>query len=642
MQLTEYHGKDMARQNIILGISIVLGIILSYYFVTFNFSADNDVANSAIVWHEVQKHGLSVLSQWRPTPDNWYFSTYPIHFLLFKLTGSSSPRVIQFIEIAQVFLGALIAAMICFRKTRSQYSFLLIPFFCGLSQFAYTVGYISHPFSHNLTNVYGLLCIYLYMVKPKNANFFYEIGICALILVASVSDPWFQAAYYLPLLLVSLYKTLVAKTQSKKALLPLFITGIILFTHLIERVLHLPVAHFSLGSPQQMLANGYWFLVGLGGNLNLFFVQNNSVNIASSVIVIVLYLFSMAKLNKRDDVDFIIFFSLAGITSAFILSSTPGAAYSARFFVNIVYLAIIALFASALQSKRESIMLYLAILFLSGLYSHWNVPPRDSDRPLVELRTFLEKNNLHDGFGPYWGSQTLAMAWNTQWNTLIRPVAFDKKTGYMQLGGRSQTFDYWYTPETNSDAKRQFIAILSDGEECADLTLCLNGVSKQFGEPDEKLSFNGMLFYVYNRPIVAYSVPELSPAGEILFGQSAENYFWKGWSEPEAGFRWTEGLSTEIKVHQASPWSQGRFLIAASSYQPIKGAIYYNGDKIQDLDLPAGEHNIDFIIHNAGHGKGKITLGFAFDALKSPKEMGASIDGRRLGLSFKKIEYRFE
>ncbi len=641
MRNVEYHGRNLIRHPFFLAFTIIIGVLLSYYFVSINFSADNDVANSAIVWHEIEQYGFSVLSQWRPTPDNWYFSTYPIHFLIFELTGSSSARIIKFIEIFQVFLAAFIATLICYRKTQSHYALLLIPFFCGLSAFAYSVAYISHPFSHNLTNVYGLLCIYLYMVKPKTVNLYYETRICALILIASISDPWFQAAYYLPLFLTSIYSVFLAGTQAKKSIIPLFITGIILFTHLIERTLHLPVARFSLGSPEQMLSNAYWFLVGLGGSLNFFFVQTDNLNIFSSIIIIILYFYALMINKKRDTIDLVVFLSLAGITSAFILSNVPGAPFSARFFVNIIYLSIIVIFTSALINTKKWLLAAMAILFMSGVYSHWHAAINSSDRSTAELHAFLEKNKLYYGFGPYWGSKALAITWDSGWKINIRPVSFDKINGFMKLGGRSQSFDYWYIPENNEAPQRQFIALASEGEECPNLQLCLDGVVKQFGEPAEKLIFNNILFYIYNRPIIAYSVPELTSAGDIQFGWEYNNYIWQGWDQPEPRLRWTDGRSSEILLHQASPWHQGTFLISATSYQPLQGTIFYNGVKIKELDLQPGEQNIHFNIDNQGTSNGEIKITFSFDAVKSQREMGIGTERKKRGLAFKTITYSF-
>ncbi|WP_413739472.1 hypothetical protein ACL2XQ_16830 [Sodalis sp. RH14] len=643
MKKSGQRGYSIWLHPSFFAINIILGMILSYHFVMINFSADNDVANSIIVWHEIQLHGFSVLSQWRPTVDNWYLSTYPIHFLLFKLTGSTSISIIKFIEISQVFLAAVISSLICFHKTRSRYAFLLIPFFCGLSVFAYSVAYISHPFSHNLTNLYGLACVYLYIVKPQQFSFPYEIGLCALIIIASVSDPWFQAAYFLPLFLTSLYSGFIARTQPKKYVIPLFITGIILFTHIIERLLHLPVARFTLGAPEQMLANAYWFLVGVGGSLNVFFIQTDNLKIISAIILILLYFYTLITMAKHDSLDRVIFLSLAGITSAFILSSVPGASYSARFFVNIVYLAIIAIFTSAVYRMHKPLLGFLGILFLSGIYSHWQVAANGQDRSMSELRAFLEKNDLSYGFGPYWDAKTLALAWDTQWKILIRPIDFDKVTGLMLRGGRSQTFNYWYIPETNDKPQRQFIAVAKGGEECPDLQLCLDGIVRQFGEPEEKLSFNNLLFYVYNRPIITYSAPELASAGELRFGWKHSDYIWQGWrksSEPD--YRWTEGLTARMAFHKAAPWRRGVFTLAASTNQPVKGAIYYRDKKIKDLDLPPGDQRIQFAIDNIDSDDGNIAIKIAFDALKSPRDLGTGREREKLGLAVNRISYQFD
>jgi hypothetical protein len=490
------------KELILTVICLLTGMAASIWVVNLNFLADSDVANSPTVWHEITQHGWSVMRNWRPTIDNWYFSAYPIHFLLFELTGGTSPEILRWLSIAQLFLCAVLAAMICYERSNNSLSFLLVPFFCGLSHYAQVSGYVAHPFSHNLTNLYGLLCVYLYLVNLRHRSLLIDVVLYLLVIAASVSDPWLLAAFYLPLLLVNFYEIFGLKIRPFKGLVAPVLTGIVLFTHSVERIFHLPVAHFSLGSPQQMIDNARWLLYGLGGMLNLFVAERDSLFMISAAIVLVLYLSSINKPSRISNVDFLILMSVFGISSAFILSSTPGAYVSARFFVNIVYLIISVIFLHAV-SHRKIMLVPLLILMISGYASNFiQTPLRDSPSISSDIIAFMQAHNLDYGYGPYWGTDALATGWRSDWHQIIRPVTFDTSTGFINFTGRPQTFDNWYQFGADKAWKRQFVAIYNDGEQCRDITICLAGVKKQFGQPDETLRFRDTTFYIYNKSLI--------------------------------------------------------------------------------------------------------------------------------------------
>lgn len=124
---------DIKKISFVLA-CIIIGIAASVWVVNLNFVIDSDVSNSAIVWHEISKNGWSIIKKWRATPDNWYFTVYPIHFLLFKLTGSTSPEILRFLAMAQLFICATLVSLICFERSKNCLSFILIPLLYGVKQ----------------------------------------------------------------------------------------------------------------------------------------------------------------------------------------------------------------------------------------------------------------------------------------------------------------------------------------------------------------------------------------------------------------------------------------------------------------------------------------------------------------------------
>ncbi|MEG3136191.1 hypothetical protein SC206_21750 [Rouxiella sp. T17] len=636
--------NKMQKSQLAFTIScLVLGLIVSIWVVNLNFTVDADVANSSIVWHEIQQHGWSVMKNWLPTPDNWYFSVYPIHFLLFELTGSTSPDIMYGVSIAQLFLCATLMAAICYERSNNTLSFLLVPFFCGLSQYAVIPGYITHPFSHNITNLYGLLCLYLYLINIRKRKNSIDILIYILVIIASVSDPWMLAAYYLPLLFATCYQTFILKMRERKALIIPALTGIILFTHAIEHLLHLPIARFKLGSVEQMLSNGYWFLYGLGGMLNLFMVQQETTFIISALLIIGMYLLSIRKPLRISTADFLILMSILGITSSFILGETPAAQYSARFLVNIIYLSIGCIFLRAI-SDRKVFLIPLLMLTVSGYASHITLAPH-KDRPSTAnvLVKFLRANDLHYGYGPYWGTDALATTWYSNWQQIIRPITFDIHSGEALFVDRGQTFVNWYDIDSENAPTRQFVAIKNDGETCPNVALCSKGVVNQFGIPDQTLKFNDTIFLIYNKKLISdLAIANLSSQGHLTFGGSNKAYLWRDWSWNQENYRWTDGYHPTMLLNPPTNWKTGKFLLHALTNQPLKGTLSANGIVVKKLNLSSGVHEITFSLENNVPNKALLILRFDFEVVKSPRDLKMNGDPRKLGLQVSNLDYSFE
>ena len=82
-------GKDRSR-TLLLGVVGLVGVvgITMGAFVNFKMMVFNaDTAHSAMLWYGVQHDGLSFLSTWYYSPDNWILSVLPLHFLAYGLFG---------------------------------------------------------------------------------------------------------------------------------------------------------------------------------------------------------------------------------------------------------------------------------------------------------------------------------------------------------------------------------------------------------------------------------------------------------------------------------------------------------------------------------------------------------------------------
>jgi len=482
------------NNKILLALNLMAGLILACFFVHLHYQPDSDIANSAVTWHEVSRKGLSSLNDWRPTPDNWYFSVYPVNYLVFYIFGSS-PFVMELIEVFQLFLLALFSSMICYQLTKNSKSFLLIPLLCSLSSFSFTVGYISHPASHNLTNLYGLVSIYIFIGKRRDCLTWRDFAILLISIAASVSDPWFLPAFYLPMFISSIYWSISNKKLNITSHCLWLAVAALIFSHAIERYFYLPVASFSLGPISQWLNNFYWLMFGVGGISNIFLINSKFTYISSSAIFLFFISYALYASSIRKDIKVFIAMSILGISSSFIIGSNVGAEKHARFFVNITYIGLIICFSALIMSRVRMFYIFFLLLIVSQLYSHTQPERRLLPWSSVKVLNTLKKHNLDYGFGPYWGAQALAVTWISDFNVALRPVTFEKDTGHMILGGRPQTFDHWYSAPLN---RKTFIIIMTDVEECHELQTCLNGVKEQYGNPDEIINDSNVNIYVYD------------------------------------------------------------------------------------------------------------------------------------------------
>lgn len=414
-----------------LSISIALSLIISLTLTNKYFVADSDTLNSVIVWHEIQLHGLSIMNQWTPTPDNWYFSVYPIHFLFFSLFGSGS-NVIILISFIQVFLCALLSSLLIRNISGNYYSIYLMPALSCLSYFAYETGYVYHPLSHNITNLYGLLCLYI-ITTANEKNTTKGIAVAALSLVASISDPWYVVAYGLPFILGSIYIFIKNKKLNITFIYLQVLYLIIFFSHIVQNKLGIPVARFQFVSIDEFWLNLNWYFYGLGGLLNILIHDSKLAKTISAILLVLLVCYTVMKNWKANEFFIILMLSIAGVSSSFIVGYPLKEEYSARFLINICYLIPIILTVTlSCKWEKSPIIIASAMLILLGsthLYQR-EVNHSFSNEQLLD---FLKDNDLKFGYGAYWSSRSTAITYLSNWKNVIRPMRINEQSGELML-----------------------------------------------------------------------------------------------------------------------------------------------------------------------------------------------------------------
>lgn len=476
--------------------SLIVGYVITFTIVDRYFSANADMVNSALAWNEIKEHGLSVLKVWQPTVDNWYLAIYPFHFLIFYLFGDPGVTMLKLMSVSQTVLTSLVASLIVYQVTKKRDSFLLIIFFSCLSYFAYVIGFVHHLFSHNAINLYGLLCLLIYI--RWQSSIAVTILICVLSFAASVSDPWYIVAYLLPFAIFSLCVQIRRERTGFNAGIQFCmfsLTIALFFSGIIQKAMNVPVAHFELAKIDAIINNIKWYFLDYGRMVNFLFMENNVAYVISviSLISITLWLFIS---NASRSINFLFMLSVLGISSTFIIGNPEKAQYSARFLVNILYLAPIIIFTNLGRKHLAIVMPIFIMSILTSVWSHMSHGKNNADESTVQMIQFMRENNLNYGYGDYWGLRANDATWRSGGDVVIRPVLFDKDTGMIKWRRKhSQSFSTWYGPYKG----KAFIAMTEVGETCHDIKKCFEGVQNQYGKPDDILKYKKITFFVYDR-----------------------------------------------------------------------------------------------------------------------------------------------
>lgn len=482
--------------------------LLSFFVVIFLTSrylpVETDALNSPIVWREINEHGLWVLRYWYATADNWFFTVYPVNFFFYIIFGNDGivPLTISTALFASV--TAISFWYAAYLAGANKYSLLVV---CALSlmpAYAYTYGFISHPFSHYSTTAYGAVAVALMMANVALRNYALVIFVSVISILAGASDPWYLAAFFLPILLTSAF-LLLRKQATVRDVTTYAIAFAFSFSGVIQRIFNIPVEHFSLTNFEQMILNAEDAFTAIGRLMNPFFVNNNITLILSLVVWIPLTLYSLLVCfrhnNESSYIAVLSSLSISAIISSFILSFEHTNDMNARFFGNIPAFAITICVICAAVRKSKFIAAFIILFCASSVYSYTQEkgPMFDQGAKTAEMIKFLIKNDLSFGY-----SNTVQYATTTNWmsngDIKIIPVYQNPKTGYIAKDvARGQTMRYWLSDESMKKApERQFFAVAKSARSCSDKKMCIDAITKRIGQPDKTLTFHQFTILVYN------------------------------------------------------------------------------------------------------------------------------------------------
>ncbi|HHM0324784.1 hypothetical protein ACL6YL_08265 [Escherichia coli] len=494
-------------------ICIYFGSLLFICLITSRyFPIEPDVANSPIVWREFIEHGISAFSNWKPTIDNWYFTVYPINFMFFYIFNDDGKIPLIITTALFSFVLTVTCRSIAHRVIgkNSNALYILVASLTFIPMYTLTFGFAAHPFSHNSTNMFGMICVIISMNAISSRKLINTVMSGVISTISSISDPWFLASYFLPISIAYAAFSLREKNIRNHLYIYLFMLFITM-SNVIQKHLGLPIHAFEVVPFDKWIENAYWTMLIIGRSLNIFFIEQNAAYLSSLCVWVIIFVYSFFSCYKANAIArfFAIFslMSLCGIVSSYIISYIGPSFISGRFFLNVTCV-LLTLMVAASVIKHNTLLLCVAILFIaSSLYSYQlrDRPLHDESLSAKNYISFLKKHNLHFGYGTFWRNSN-TVTWLSNGDIHVTPVFFDRNNGYIDFNrSRIQTSDLWRTGRFREKSpERQFISIIeySSGDACKDKSLCINAAIKQVGEPDEKLEYGDYTILVYNKRIL--------------------------------------------------------------------------------------------------------------------------------------------
>lgn len=666
-------------------------IILGAFFsldVAFRRTLDPDMFHSVLVWQGIEQYGWQWVNEWRFTQDNWIFSLVPFQVVLFKFTGAPVFATV-FSGWLIFFLAAVTSALIAHQLGGRYAPWVVFTLLIWSNAYAHLEGFVSYPVSHNITNLFGLITIWLglrWVSAPSTGL----LGLIVLLqLVAGFSDPWLLPTFTLPMILTGLilcFRRNASTDISRKDWLVfvglLILAFVLIKTRCFGLMTFMPVMHFAPGNWATMANNVYYLIRNIGGLYSLIYPIWSpepwpetllSYTVCSALLIVGFFSFCACKVILRgaamQDSFFywVAAFSVAGIGSAYIISNVEGSLISSRFVVNAFYFILVGIavwteknWTQLSRLFKYAVVIGAALYLSSGLVSfvryssnNWYLSSETETRKLID---FLDKNDLDYGYGPYHGARTAVVSVLTEDRIKIRPVSFDPATGRM-LFIHPQTAPRWYTEaDVNKGQTRYFVYLPRRSFECPDYDKCYQALVNDYGPPVAEIKLDAGAWeegvaIVWDHPLVNWA--STRPL-EVVIGQpirldnTRTMPAWPGWAGAEPWGVWSDGPRAMMQFQFDQPIQRDlQVELIAQAYAPMIGAnqrveVTANGQAVAQLYFtPQHNQGVRQIIVPKGLvGSDRwLALEFFIDNPRSPKERNLSPDTRQLGIGLTEIKF---
>jgi hypothetical protein len=387
------------------------------------------MAEMALIYQGIVHHGWRFPFTWRFTQDNQILSLLPIALIFYAFAGVSGASII--IQGWLIFVvNALLTGLLVKVATKS-WIWAGLAWLLALLASPMAIGQpaiLAYPVTHNSVWAFGLLgaiCLIRYFTdRPKWA--LPILLIC--VFIGTVSDPWFDAAFTVPILLLA-WKS-PKWFQTGKAVRHTLIKSVII-TYIIGRLVYfslellhmVPGRSIGFASPPAMLHHLALFAKSAGILLQLYpFPSCELARMFWGVYLVglcgVVILSFQARRQVSPAVKVLLTFSglsIGIIATAFVLTNFAGGIWASRFLVNIFYLDIVALvsFGSVRWFVGNNLTKLLLLITFTGYVmfglaaidrTNWRYTSNWSGSH--SLAKWLIAHNIYNGYGQYFGSST--------------------------------------------------------------------------------------------------------------------------------------------------------------------------------------------------------------------------------------------
>jgi hypothetical protein len=536
-----------AQQNLTKAIGIVIWSLLGagilagiWHVLRFTFGlwgVDADSADLVLLWHGVEGHGIQFLQQWRFTPDNWLFSLIPFDALVFSIWGAHPFFIIL---LGALFFLAIVglSGLLVVRARGPLAAGLMVLVMLFASRVALGAdGFLSYSISHGVTLAWGLFGLWLLngWITRLRWGFLLGAGVC--LFVASISDPWANAAFLAPIagaclvMLALSWRGWLAADRVNRTMGSVLAVDVAASVIASSKVFglfwFLPSAPLNFASWAGIMRNGYYALhylpvfvnvvpgalVHKGAMAHWIIVLITLILVMGLLFVGTVQLVAMRQYETLSSqfTAWTALLSILIIAAALVLRQQNLAMVTARYFSNLyVFFPIFVVLTLFKPGRGARIVKSVAVLMgiggvvvgISSANPTWSTNRlRVSMNGIPQLVGFLQAHQLQFGFGPYWGDDANAVGWLSNYNVRIYPLGFDHARKKF-ADDHPQSAPLWYTPaHLRHEPRRVFLILPSGVDYCAPFANCLAAADDEFGAPEQVLQHQGTTILVYNHRI---------------------------------------------------------------------------------------------------------------------------------------------
>ncbi|ABI61544.1 hypothetical protein [Granulibacter bethesdensis] len=676
------------RHKVLLGglIIAILAALWSSLHTSFDaFGFDSDNAAPYVVWQGIRQNGLSFISSWHATQDNWLFSLYPFYYAAFETIGPAalSPAWAGWaVFVALCAMGGILTARLAGPLAGLTTAALMLAADC--SAVAHP-GYLAHPVSHNISLFWGLagLLAACCALTPRNrwGHAGYILLSVLAFMIGGLSDPWLNGAMLLPAIAACGW-VLITGSGIRERVVSVALAIALAGALELDRTRIFGQATFLASSAPQMsfsperawpalktalLIVPAWFNpvpLGHSALTDRLSLPAIIACIAFAIATIILLLPLRRSLMDRTSpqlrfITATALLSYPAILVLFLLVFSDPAFESLRFFIAPFALWIIAGVSLAARRRADmaawqqyGLTTYAVLIVIAGLLSgreSWSHPLKADTQSMDGLSSFLVENGLSYGYGPYGEDSANAVHWVSHGKVTLRSVHAEAISGHITEGG-AQTSDTWYeASDIPPNTKDIFLIMPHHWFDCGKAGHCEETAVQQFGPPARILHYKDNTIMVWPYSIwtdpaaIAANLPPIALGKAISFGAQGEglHLLGKGWSNPEATGTWSDGANAWIRFRLPEgatyplhlSFSLAAFTARHHDRQHI--GLFANQHFIGWFTTSSWDDRFEAIIPAPSEDKGKngvVVLKFALPDAVKPSSVMYSADDRNVAI----------